>query len=898
MMRGRRVPTRTRRFMAPSESTRDPSRVWQRTRDGLPTIVLGRLPEPPAGLEVVRVRCDEGEPLVEARRRALALLGEAEPEGKKPARRRKPSDREVEGLIDAWGRLADGRGIIFEEVGAAEAATLAMLVRVLELRGEQRLPLVLAVGEGEGAEELVAAVRRRAGAEAVVRIDPPPAWRSLPIEVVRVLRAAGFVGPGFAAAEVAGLLRCDVLAVLEGLQAAADLGVAIEDHGGRFVLPAELVVELGASLLPSLAEGWRGRLVALRSWGAEAERVSEGTGGSRVAVLGGAEVREEVAVEEVAVVVRAPAVEPDGPAAVSPVAAEVEAGWDELAETVREPVIAEARVEATQAHGAEGLAEGAGAARVPEAGVGLSERAGAGAEAVSDGLSEGTGDAGEPEAPAGAAVEGLSEGTGDASEPEAPAGAAVDDLAEETGEVVVPAVTLPASEAELEDGDLEEVDDAAWKSGSMFARGQPKARGGVQPPRLRPKPPKLASLSVAAARGEARMPTRNPSLDVAARLRSVPVPMPEPPLAGAQEGASLQEAGDVDAAAARFCQAAHEAAESGNPKVAVEHVQRALGLLQGPPSTPERRRLRGLALLELGQLQWQSAGPDLGFTLPQALRTLESAGAEFGTTASTELAVQLCQAIAGVCFEIGDMRSLERALQELVAASRMLHADGDAYAAARLLNDQAAVLVRMGDPVQALQLLKESRKVFQERSADDPVALRELAETDHLFARLPLHAEMRPGRALEGYRMGLAHAQKAERAYRQLGDARELGRVWETMGRLELKMEQLETATKHLEAAADVQMQLGDLTGLARTTEALSEALGLRGRDGEAIELLRDSIQFNRSKGSPLGLTVNRRVYAALAERLAAHPLYAPALREVGLLLDAGERELGETTAE
>ena len=199
----------------------------------------------------------------------------------------------------------------------------------------------------------------------------------------------------------------------------------------------------------------------------------------------------------------------------------------------------------------------------------------------------------------------------------------------------------------------------------------------------------------------------------------------------------------------------------------------------------------------------------------------------------------------------------------------------------------------MGHPGRALQLLRESRKLFDAPAQDDPVGLRELAETELLFARLPLHAVMRPGREQEGFTMGLDHALAAERAYHELGEARELGRVWETMGRLELRRGRIEPARQRLEAAAEVQTQLGDLTGLASTTEALSEVLALCGRDAEAVALLRDSIVFNRDKGSPLGILGNRRAYSALSARLAGQPKYQAGLQEAAILLSAGERELG-----
>ena len=83
--------------------------------------------------------------------------------------------------------------------------------------------------------------------------------------------------------------------------------------------------------------------------------------------------------------------------------------------------------------------------------------------------------------------------------------------------------------------------------------------------------------------------------------------------------------------------------------------------------------------------------------------------------------------------------------------------------------------------------------------------------------------------------------------------------------------------------------QLGDLTGLATPTE-LSEVLALCGRD-EAVSLLRDSIVFNRDKDSLLGLMGNRGAFTALSGRLAGQ--HAAGLQEAGILLAAGECELG-----
>ena len=61
---------------------------------------------------------------------------------------------------------------------------------------------------------------------------------------------------------------------------------------------------------------------------------------------------------------------------------------------------------------------------------------------------------------------------------------------------------------------------------------------------------------------------------------------------------------------------------------AAQHANSALELLATLPPSSGRRQLKVMALIELGRQQWQSAGYELGFTLSQALATLERARAE------------------------------------------------------------------------------------------------------------------------------------------------------------------------------------------------------------------------------------------------------------------------------
>jgi tetratricopeptide (TPR) repeat protein len=221
-----------------------------------------------------------------------------------------------------------------------------------------------------------------------------------------------------------------------------------------------------------------------------------------------------------------------------------------------------------------------------------------------------------------------------------------------------------------------------------------------------------------------------------------------------------------------------------------------------------------------------------------------------------------------VCYDVGDLDSLQRALVELTEVSRRLLAAGEPVLAARLLNDQAAIYMRLGDPVRATHLLEESRKLFEGRlrtHSDDAVTVEELAETHHLLARLALHAPIRPGREADAYVMSLEHARAAELAYQRFGQRQQLARVWESMGRLELQRGRPAAAQERLAAALELQRQLGDVTGLARSTAALADVYGMMGRLGDAVALLTDSITLNFEKGSPLGLAVNRRALEALA---------------------------------
>jgi tetratricopeptide (TPR) repeat protein len=380
-----------------------------------------------------------------------------------------------------------------------------------------------------------------------------------------------------------------------------------------------------------------------------------------------------------------------------------------------------------------------------------------------------------------------------------------------------------------------------------------------------------------------------------------PVPGPHTPQDQARAATHLQAAGRQEAAVDQYLAATREAAARGDVRRAYDLAVRALQVLEGLPASPRRALLRTQLLLEMGGLQWHGALLGAPFTLREALASLEAARAALPEGAPAEIEARLAATTAGVCYDLGDSDSLQRALEALTQVSRRLLSASEPLLAASLLNDQAAVYVRLGDPVRAAHLLEESRRLYEGRlqaQPDEIVAVEELADTRHLLARLPLHAPIRPGREMDAYVMSLEHARAAELAYRRLGQHGRLARVWETMGRLESRWGQYAAARERLSAAVDLQRQVGDVIGLARSTAALANVCSATGRLSEAVALLADSVTLNFQKGSPLGLAVNRRslddlVCAAAREQGPEGERLRDAVAEVERRLAQAEAILG-----
>jgi hypothetical protein len=314
--------------------------------------------------------------------------------------------------------------------------------------------------------------------------------------------------------------------------------------------------------------------------------------------------------------------------------------------------------------------------------------------------------------------------------------------------------------------------------------------------------------------------------------------------------------------------AAERAGLSGLHRRALEHAAQALALAANLPDREERRCVQVTALMIAGRARWQCAPGDEQATLNLALATLADCRRLIQDTDPAPLRAELAALMAHVQYDIGSPAALEAALRELTLASQLMLDAGRPMDAARLLNDEAAVWVKLGDPVRAHYLLSRSREVFSKVVASHPAAALELAETEHLLARLLLQAPARPGRERDAWQLGVEHGRAAEEAYRNIADQQSLGRVWETLARLQLRLGHFDDCARQLEDARALQQQLGDGVGLARSSAAAADLLFSRHDYARALERLAESVRLNAEKGLRAGLEANRARLQQLGEEL------------------------------
>jgi tetratricopeptide (TPR) repeat protein len=353
----------------------------------------------------------------------------------------------------------------------------------------------------------------------------------------------------------------------------------------------------------------------------------------------------------------------------------------------------------------------------------------------------------------------------------------------------------------------------------------------------------------------------------------------------ARAGWHLESAGLLLESAQRYLNAARLSTGAHQIAEGLSFCDRAQQLLTRLPADDRRRLLQAEAMGLMARFQWAAGGAGPAFTLASALDKTLAARALVEDLDAPPLKSELLMLAAHIRYDIGDGDSLDTALEELTQAIRILEGAGDPLGAASLLNDQAAVWMRLGDPVRAYHLLEQSRAVFADEATLRPSARVELAETDHLIARLPLQVRAKEGREEDSIHLGVQHALSADRAYAELGMERERGRVWETLGRLHVLAGDCEEAVRCFQDALAVLEAHSDVLGLARTVEGMAQALGMLRRPSEALALLSSSLDLNVAKGSPRGIAYLRRTLDALLQ--SECDLSAPEVARAAVDLDA-----------
>ncbi|HVZ34460.1 MAG TPA: tetratricopeptide repeat protein, partial [Polyangiaceae bacterium] len=327
-------------------------------------------------------------------------------------------------------------------------------------------------------------------------------------------------------------------------------------------------------------------------------------------------------------------------------------------------------------------------------------------------------------------------------------------------------------------------------------------------------------------------------------------------------------------------EAARRATLAGSHSAAAEYAGRALALTQHISDPEQRRSAQISGLLLLGRALWQAPSNGGESSLHAALSALLQCRTLLVERDAPELHAEIGCLIAHIEYDIGSPEALGQALTELTRAGQLLLAAHRPLDAARLLNDEAAVWVKLGDPVRAYHLLQHARETWSRVLNSHPAARNELAETEHLVARLLLQAPGRPGRERDALQLGLEHARVAEEAYRESGDAQKVARVWETLGRLLLRLGNLEQAAQHIEKARRLEAELGDGVGLARSAAAAADIQAARRDYSGALDLLGESIALNEEKGLMAGLEFNRISLQQIGPEL------PPALRPMSRALE------------
>jgi tetratricopeptide (TPR) repeat protein len=331
----------------------------------------------------------------------------------------------------------------------------------------------------------------------------------------------------------------------------------------------------------------------------------------------------------------------------------------------------------------------------------------------------------------------------------------------------------------------------------------------------------------------------------------------------------LDEVGQHERALERRLDAVSVLVRSGDIQRASEQLGDVLEAVAALSRTPAAQQLRARVKVERARLRWLAAGVDPSFTLSGAFDVAFEARRELGEIAPAALRADLASTIAGIAYDLGDGASIERAREAVNECVAALLREGATGPAVTLLDDQAALELRLGHPSRAADLLDRSLETLVERAEDDPTdstLVADLADTHHLLARLPLHGVIDAVRPDIAISKALEHCRKAKATYEKLGWKRDLARVVETSARLEAKRGNTTKAREAFESAMRIADEVTDLTGLARITAGLAQVFTESGAPRAALGMLASSIELNREKGSPIGLAFDERILAQVED--------------------------------
>jgi tetratricopeptide (TPR) repeat protein len=230
--------------------------AWDRARTHRLTAVVGALPPPPSGVNVIRCRCTPDGPGLTGLVEPLGLRWDALVDAvQRPLAERwlDPGNRPepyapLLAALRALPKPAD-QVVVVQRIDHAPRDVRGLL-QVLVAAGD--VPVLLVLDDGD---PLLARTQDRHGEAAVLRTGRShAALGELPSEVLHVLIAATIDDGPASLTTLCQRTRRTEFDVLAALQAASVRGVRIEDDGaGQFTIDADLVEELRENTLPTVA---------------------------------------------------------------------------------------------------------------------------------------------------------------------------------------------------------------------------------------------------------------------------------------------------------------------------------------------------------------------------------------------------------------------------------------------------------------------------------------------------------------------------------------------------------------------------------------------------------------------------------------------------------------------